>query len=956
MGRQRIDRGDGVANATPSQTAPPWGETVVGIAISTDSSLTLASFQSHISQKTGEPLDAAKVAASLKNLYATGRFLTLRAEAKQVLGGVDLIFAGKSQFFVGVVRVKETSKGVPDAALAGSTGLRLGQPLRAGDAAQAVEKLRSQLEANSYYRSRIRYAIERDSENQLANIVFTVNPGAPARLAGVTFSQTGAFSAARLRSVAGWKRGSVLNPTKLQHGLFEIHRLFARRGYLEATVNAGWREYVASRNEERLAVRINPGPLVRVSVEGAPMSQGQMQKALTPIFQEGLTDDLSLDQGGRDLESFFARRGYFEASAKWRRIRHPHEVSVTYAVTEGPQAVFTGFDFRGNHSFAAATLAPLVTIQPPGALSRTHGLFSRQMLSADVKSLEEFYHSKGFLDASVGPKLNRGPGTLSVTFVVSEGPLTRVGNVTFEGVSGKTALDVRSGLSALPGKAYSPQILSADRDAILTYFADRGYPDASVTAHVSPLGAHDVAIRYNIEPGVHDVVDRVVIVGNQHTRTGVIRRRVTLRAGEPLSQTQVYESQRRLYDLGLFNGVEITPVDPGAGGARKTVLVRVNEANRWTLGYGFGLDVQRLGGNQPSGQLRASPRLSLEATRINVGGRDQTFSIQGRVSDLETGAESSYLFSNFLNHPRLSLHLDLLADQTRDVLTFTSRLEQASLTLEDQLSPTTFLLGRYNYRLVSVSSLRIDPEQIPLVSQPVRDAGFESTFIHDTRDNPADATRGTYSLLDGSISSAKLGSEASFVRFLGQNSTYHRFGTHLVFARNTQFGVESAYGRARAVSVPGGTLFTTQIPLAERFFAGGGDSLRAFSLNQAGPRDPITGFPVGGDALFVNSLELRMPFRNGRYGVVLFNDSGNVYSEIEEMRLLKFVQSSPADLNYTVDAVGVGFRYQTPIGPIRFDVAYGPNTPRYAIAPAGRPAEVLRLPRFQYFVSIGQSF
>lgn len=935
---------------------PLWGRTVVSIAVETDSNLTLASLQSQISQKTGEPLSAAKVDESLKNLYATGRFLTLRAEAKHALGGVALMFAGKTQFFVGVVRVQETSKGVPEAALAGSTGLRLGQPLRAGDAERAEASLRSVLEAHSYYRARIHYVIVRDPDNQLAHISFTVSPGEPARLAGVTFSQTGVFSAARLESVAGWKRGVVLNPAKLQRGIFDIHRLFTRRGYLEATVNAGRREYTAATNAERLAVRINPGPLVRVRVDGAPISQAQMRKALTPVFQEGLTDDLSLDQGARDLESFFARRGYFEASAKWRRILRPHEVSITYAVAEGPQAVFTGFDFSGNHSFPAATLDPLITIQPPGALSRTHGVFSRQMLNADVKSIDQFYHSKGFLEASVEPDLRRGPGTLAVTFVVSEGAVTRVDNVAFEGVSEKTKLDVRSGLNALPGKPYSPQILNADRDAILTYFADRGYPNASVAAHVSPLGAHAVAIQYTIKPGVRNVVDRVVIVGNQHTRTGLIRRRVTLRAGAPLSQTQVYESQRGLYDLGLFNGVQITPVDPGAGGARKTVLVRVNEADRWTLGYGFGLDVQRLGGNQPSGQLRASPRLSLEATRIDVGGRDQTFSIHGRVSDLETGAESSYLFSNFLNHPRLSLHADLLADQTRDVLTFTSRLEQASLTLEDQLSPATFLLGRYNYRLVSVSSLRIDPEEIPLVSQPVRDAGFETTFVHDTRDNPADATRGSYTLLDGSVSAAKLGSEASFVRFLGQNSTYHRFGAHLVFARNTQFGVESAYGRARAVSVPGGTVFTTQIPLAERFFAGGGDSLRAFSLNQAGPRDPITGFPVGGNALFVNSLELRMPFRNGRYGVVLFNDSGNVYSQIEEMRLLKFVQSSPPDLNYTVDALGLGFRYQTPIGPIRFDVAYGPNTPRYIVAPAGRPAEVLRLPRFQYFVSIGQSF
>jgi outer membrane protein assembly factor BamA len=133
----------------------------------------------------------------------------------------------------------------------------------------------------------------------------------------------------------------------------------------------------------------------------------------------------------------------------------------------------------------------------------------------------------------------------------------------------------------------------------------------------------------------------------------------------------------------------------------------------------------------------------------------------------------------------------------------------------------------------------------------VRDAGFESTFIHDTRDNPADATRGTYSLLDASVSTTHLGSQANFVRFFGQNSTYYRINTHLVFARNTEVGVENPYGAARKITLPGvsSEVFSSnQIPLAERFFAGGADSLRAFSLNQAGPRDPITGFPVGRNA------------------------------------------------------------------------------------------------------------
>ncbi|MDE3178407.1 MAG: BamA/TamA family outer membrane protein [Acidobacteriota bacterium] len=936
---------------------PPklWGKTVRRIELNTDSQLSLALFSAQVVQKPGEPLDREKVSQTLKNMYTTGRFRTLRAGARVVQGGVDLILSGEAQYFVGTVTVRETSKALPESVLASSSRLKLGQPLLPGDLDRAASHVQSTLASNSYYRAKVRYAVARQPANELADILFTVNPGQPARLGEITFTGEMPYPAARLQSIAGWRRGARLSPAKLQRGIFQIHKFLAAKGYLEAASSAS-RKFIPKDNTVNLTIKVDAGPIVVVRVEGARISKAQLQKALPVIFQEGLTDDLSLDAGSTDLKNFWGRQGYFSAKATWRRIRRASQIDITYAVDPGSQADFTGFDFKGNRSISADTLSAMVTIQPGGFLSHPHGIFSRQMLEQDAKTLTDFYRARGFLEASVVPEIHRSAGQLSATFDVHEGPVTRVGGLTFEGIDEGTIAKLKASMNGLPGKPYSPHILNNDRDAILSYYASQGYPQARIAPHVSAPLDHEVNIDYVIQPGDRVWVGRVVILGNQKTRTSTIRRQITLHAGDPLSQTGIYASQRKLYDVGLFDSVEIGPVNPGSTEDKKTLLVSVKEADRWTLGYGFGLDVQRFGGNQPAGQLRASPRLSLEATRINVGGRNQTLSLRGRLSDLETGGEANYLIPDFLNHPKLSLHVDLLADQTRDVLTFTSMLRQASLTLEKQLSPSTYLLERYNYRLVSVSSLRINPEEIPLVSQPVRDAGFESTFIHDTRDNPADASRGSYSLLDASVSASKLGSEANFVRFLGQSSTYHRFGSHFVFARNTQIGVESAYGGLRQVPAPGQTFLTNQIPLAERFFAGGSDSLRAFSLNQAGPRDPVTGYPVGGEALFLNSLELRMPFRHGRYGLVVFDDAGNVYSGVQEMRLLKFIQGPATDLNYTVDALGAGFRYKTPIGPIRLDLAYGLNTPRYLIAPPGQPVQSLRLPRFQYFISIGQSF
>ena len=422
------------------------------------------------------------------------------------------------------------------------------------------------------------------------------------------------------------------------------------------------------------------------------------------------------------------------------------------------------------------------------------------------------------------------------------------------------------------------------------------------------------------------------------------------------------ESQRRLYDLGVFNQVQIAHQDPETGGTKRTVLVSVEEARRWTLGYGFGVDEQRLETAQVVGQYKASPRFSVEVTRLDVGGRPQTFSLRGRYSNLEKGGALSYLIPRFLNRKNLDFRVTTLAEQTRDVLTFTAKREEADIIFQRHSSPSTYILGRYGFRLVQiVGKPRVQPEAIPLFSQPVRVATVGATYVNDHRDNPADATRGSYSLADLGVSTSVLGSESNFVRFSGQNSTYYRLRPHLIFARNTRAGVETTFGGLRNVTLTDASgqrqvIRTREIPLPERFFMGGSESHRGFTLNGAGPRDPVTGFPVGGKILFLNSFELRFPLEENKYGFVLFHDAGNVYSSLRRMRLLKVSQKSPTDFDYTVHAIGLGLRYNTPVGPLRFDVGYSLNPPRFQDQPTPGVVEVRRLSKFQFFLSVGQSF
>jgi outer membrane protein assembly factor BamA len=403
--------------------------------------------------------------------------------------------------------------------------------------------------------------------------------------------------------------------------------------------------------------------------------------------------------------------------------------------------------------------------------------------------------------------------------------------------------------------------------------------------------------------------------------------------------------------------VQVAPQNPDGNDSSKTMVVLVDEAKRYTLSYGGGIEFQRIESetNPGDNEVRAAPRGLFEISKNNVLGRAHTLSFRTRASTLQGRALLTYSAPAFFGHPSLTYLATGLYDRTRDVSTFTADRYEAGMQVAWQASPWTTLLFRYAFRRVVVDpdSLQIDPQEIPLFSQPTRISGPGLTWIRDRRDRPADATQGNFNSLDFSFASKPLGSSASFARLFLQNSSFHPIGRSLVFARSARFGVQEPFSDTIA----------DEIPLPERFFAGGGYSLRGFGLNQSGPRDPVTGFPVGGLALLVLNQELRFPLRlpfvGDKLGGAAFYDAGNVYSRLEDITFRTeptAASISSGRLNYFSHSIGFGFRYPTPVGPVRLDLGYLLNPARFSIDDGMGGTTLKRLPRFQFFLSIGPNF
>jgi len=533
-------------------------------------------------------------------------------------------------------------------------------------------------------------------------------------------------------------------------------------------------------------------------------------------------------------------------------------------------------------------------------------------------------------------------------------------------------------------------------------------------------------VTYTINEGERFTVNRVMLGGTDHTREYVVEREVEVKEGQPLSQQDLLNTQTRLYNLGIFSQVDTAVQNPNGTDPQKNVLVQVREAKRYTFTYAGGLEFQT-GTSGAQGTTGVSPRVGLDVTRLNVAGRNQTLTFQSHVGRLQQRGLISYTVPKLFDSDRWKVIYTIFYDNSLDVSTFTSQRLEGKVDVRQQIgNPGTepgsrpgpsSITYRFDFRRVKASNFTssFSAGEFALLSLPAIVGGPGFTFIRYKSDNPLESTKGNYFTLDASDAYSFFGTRSetaagyigtNFSRTLAQNSTYHAFGgkgkaeRQYVFARSTTIGLEQPF-RGTKVLPPGSCPLnksgeptcadTPTIPLPEQFFAGGGNSHRGFGLNQAGPRDPSSGFPIGGTALFVNSEELRfppqsLPFLGEGFGFAIFHDMGNVFTAPHDMLkgLLRWHQANPnlclplsagtttsqcvtqfnnSGYDFTSHAIGVGVRYKTPIGPLRFDFGYNLNPTRYfqtfpttSLLGSTNVLGTQRLRPFNIFFSIGQPF
>jgi outer membrane protein insertion porin family len=558
--------------------------------------------------------------------------------------------------------------------------------------------------------------------------------------------------------------------------------------------------------------------------------------------------------------------------------------------------------------------------------------FDRSRFETDLKRIEAFYADRGYPDARVGGvdvKLNDKQNAVDITVNITEGEPVKVAAINYVGFDAIPPAHLDSLKKRAPLKVNEPrdrQLVVTTREMASNELKDHGYPYAKVTTQEDDGSNGKVAtVTFTAEPGQIAYFGPVEITGNSSVSDRVIRRELELKPGELYRRTAIQDAQRRLYGLELFQFANVEPVDVENQPAEVPIRVTVAEGKHQRVNLGVGYGTEEKG------------RADGEYHHVNFLGGARSAGVHARWSSLDRGLRLDFNQPYFIR-PHFSLSAE--AQQWYTYTPAYGSIVSGGKLIgthrgSDRMSWSVSLTSERDRSAIAAAVLD-DPllrnDLIALGLDPrtgeqhgtLNSLGFD--LQRTTADNLLNAHRGYQIAVHAEEAGRLLPGTFNYYALSLDGRHYLPIGDRLTFASRVQMGDIRPVG-----------LDQLNVPFSKKFFLGGATSIRGWGRYEVSPLSQ--GVPIGGDSMFALSEELRAVV-HGNLGAVLFLDAGNVWADSGTFQL--------GDLRY---AVGPGLRYQTPIGPVRFDVGWQLN-PIPGLLVSGAP----QTRRWRLHFSIGQAF
>ena len=609
-----------------------------------------------------------------------------------------------------------------------------------------------------------------------------------------------------------------------------------------------------------------------------------------------------LAQDMADIRTLYVKKGYPGADVKYELDlnKEQNKTKITIIIDERKKISVKKVNVTGNEHLKTPKIIKVLGTKPAWLFNP--GIFKEEVLDEDSDKIKALYDDMGYLDVEVTPKLEYSPSgaDLYVTFEVKEGKQYLVGDVNVKGNLMLTEKEIRPKIKMKKGKPFSRRELREDMLAIRDLYYLYGYMDAvvDVDQNVNPsTGVMDIA--YTIDPKEVVYVGKIIIRGNVKTREIIIRRELRIYPGDKFNGNKIKRSKERLYNLGLFEDISFD-TEPTQMPQVHNLIVNVKETKTGEFSFGGGYSsVDQFLGFVEVGQRNFD---ILNFPSFTGGGQNLT--VRAEIGMVKQNYNIGWVDPWIFGWPYL-FGFDLYrTSHTRDTdigWSYDETRTGGDVKLGKEL--TEFLRADAMYRLeyIKIGSVPSD------ASPDFRDeegskviSSISGQLTQDTRDNIYNPGKGY--ILSGSIEDAGgvFMGDKDFIKGTATAALYHTFFERFVIELKGRAGWSSSYGKSNTV------------PIYERFYAGGANTIRGYKERMVGPRDTGTDEPIGGEALLVGNAEATFPIYEKILKGAVFYDVGNVWQKSEDFLVGGGYKSG----------FGVGIRVNTPVGPFRLDYGY----------------------------------
>ena len=1033
-----------------------------------------------VSEVVGDTYSTSKVRDAISRLYDTKQISSVVVDATDTSAGLDLRFTVKRK-----AQAKKISIDIPetdDRSIRESQLLLKLNLIEPGNAISEqtlknnADTILEYMRERGYFRAEVTYSQVPLSDGSGAAVTFKVIPNQQATVQKFDVNIPD-FTSPRFAKDLKLTPGKTYTREALTTDVAKIREILRNEDLLAPFIDEPRVVYDAENNTISITVAGVKGPTVEVKVDAEKDKPGKTtQTTLLPVKREGTLDYAAIIEGERRLENHYQELGYFFADVtalcsvepplndgEATAIKNESQflcgalssaeltnksVLVDYKVDLNRQLKLVDIRLTGTDQFTIDEIKSVLESQEANILGIIplfgygRGYTSAKLLEEDSATIRSLLRELGYRDATV--RVNQGVSPdgsdLIITFVVEQGPATIVSDVAISGNNAFSDAVLMAQLPPLVGLNYSRAKARNGQRKLAEFYSNAGYYDAVVDYSIDEratdpaTGQKLFKIVYNVNTeGKPVFVNRILVAGNEKTKTQAILKALTIKPGELLRSGDVYTSEQNLYASDAFERVDIKlePAGDRPDGSRSTdLIVSVVEQAPRILSYGggystdFGVngfaDIRHLNllGNLWQGGARirwsqrqqliqldyVNPRFLKDGEKrfapLTISAQYQRDSTVTRFfrSAFDTGTFGIVQRVDENGNP-IDQFGDPAGSPTINRLTVSAETNR-TLSVKNR----SILFVRYRFedvRLFNIKSLLIKDLLQP--DSRTRISGFGATLVRDTRENclkkytileiiargeagepcrysASDPTRGSFFTAEYNVSLPVLGANIGFNKFQASYNIYHTVG----FLKNTTFAGRAILGLGHVFS-SGNRFDDSQfpdlqgiLPISERFFAGGANTLRGFDFETAGPRvvvvpqgifrnskrepvylDPFT-IPFGGNALAVVNLEARIPI-NKLVRAVPFYDGGNVFRRIGDIFNPPdvppndvFRQNLRALWTHTV---GLGLRLKTPVGG-EFGVDYGYllNPPRFLIPQVNAPNATYQLPQSQIHFRFSQAF